>query len=178
MTTDPTEHDLGHAVRAFQTAEAALARLSEQAETVAGAGEQVEAARAVLGEVHEAYAESLQQHAELIRALTQLSENLVAATEVVRRNDPAKVFDAIDRLTVDFERQKERVSEMTGELRARLDESTRTIESVITDQIDALDKVNEQRAQNLGQQLQRPAVAAAVLAAAAAGLQIVALVTR
>ncbi len=178
MNHETESHDLGEAVRAFQTAEEALNRLSVQAEQLAGAGEQLTLARESLASVRELCAEALQQQANLTEELTAMSRGLVDATEIVRRNDPAKVFQAIDRLSSDFDRQKDRVSEMAGELKARVDESTRSIEGALDARASAMTAAAEQRSQRLGKRLWLPAMTAALFAALAAILQIVDLATR
>lgn len=128
-----TNHDLERAVQDFRSIESRLTELADQTETVAGAGDRLASAEETLKAVHAAVADSLERHTALVEQLAGLASDLAETTEVVRRGDPSKMFEAVERLTADFERQKERVSEMAGEIRVRIEEATRSIDVSVAD---------------------------------------------
>jgi hypothetical protein len=123
--------DLERAVASFKTIEMRLAELAGQTEAVAGAGQRLGSAQEALQAVHALVAEALGQHAALAEQLATLASDLAGTTEVVRRGDPSRMFEAVEHLTADFERQKERISEMAGEVRARIEQETHAIDTCV-----------------------------------------------
>lgn len=123
-----TNDDLKRAVADFRAIESQLAELAHQTEAVAGAGRRLASTEEALRAIQALVTEALGQHATLAEQLASLAGDLAESTEVVRKGDPSKMFEAVERLTADFERQKERISEMAGEIRVRIEQATRAID--------------------------------------------------
>ena len=195
MAATGTPSELDEAIRSFRDTEAALDKLAHQAESLAAAHAVLTAAQASIKTLEAASSASLVQNAALAKQLVALAGDLAEATETVRRIDPAKIHDELARLSADFERHKERISEMTGETRARIEESTRstamTIETAAGETMSAVrqhsetfsaalatsDEAAAARAKSTERHLMVPAVIAALMSATAVILLVVELAT-
>lgn len=148
------DESLDQAIEAFRETEARLAALAEEAESMAAAAGRITDAEGALQEASAAIAETAEGHTDLIRRLDGLAGDLGEATEVLRRADPAKLLEAIDRLTADFERQKDRLNELAGEMKARIEDVGRSIDVSVADSVEetlkAVDGLGAGIAESLG----------------------------
>jgi len=122
--TNPTPNELDAAIGAFTMAERSFAELIVQAEALLTARKQLDETTTSIAELRTLLADAVNEEAKLAAQLSRLTSSLNDAVEVVKRTDPKVISDSIERLTGDFDSQKQRVSELAGELRARIDEST------------------------------------------------------
>ena len=131
MAAAGNPNELDEAINTFRTTEAALDKLAQQTGEVATAQALLATTQASLDALAASGSKSLAENAALSTQLAALASDLAEATDVLRQVDPAEIHQQLTRLSADFERQKERISEMTGETRARIEESTRLTTSAI-----------------------------------------------
>lgn len=136
---------LERAVADFRRIESALADLAGQTQALAGAGQRLSSAEDALRAVLAQLEEALRTDAELSSQLGSLAGDLANTTEVVRRGDPSKMHQAVERLIADFERQKERISEMAGEIRVRIEQASQSLRASIADYSQAMTTALEEQ---------------------------------
>jgi hypothetical protein len=145
MTAPPdkpigTPTDLETAVNNLRSIEASLADLAKSTESVSGAGQRLADAETTLKGLRSTASDALEQQTELTQQLSTLATGIAEAIEVVRQVDPSKIYEAIEELTRDFERQKERINEMSGELRVRIEDAVRSIDVSVADSAEEINK--------------------------------------
>ena len=127
------EQDLERAVDNFRKIETALDDFAAQTKELTGAGQQLTEARGTLEATRSSLSEALERHASVTEQLTSLAGLLAETTEVVRQGEPTRIANTVEHLVTEFERHKERISEMSGTVQTRIEESTRTVSASITE---------------------------------------------
>lgn len=173
MTT-PTPHELDAAINAFTKAEQSFADLTAKAEALLAARRQLDTTQVAMTELHLLLADAVKEEANVAAQLYRLTSSLNDAVAVVRRTDPKVVFESIGRLSDDFDLQRQRVSELAGELRARIDEAA--LKS--SNRIDGYEKAMNERVDSLSDQVRKSTKATVFVGLVICALQFAILVGR